>query len=204
MKRVSFGFLCSVAAMACASPALAASDYFLVIEGVDGEATTAVEVQSWSWGATNSGASVQADGSTASTAGPTGIKLRESPTRRSDVKVTASQNTQSLRESPSSTGVTKLTASQNSQSLREVNFGSLAKLDEVTGFTLVLAPGDTARKMCASGKHIANAHLVKMDGTVYDLSDLVIGSCDASGEAVAVKIASGRGKEFKGHVTLLK
>ena len=182
MKKFPYVAAVSALAFGLASPALAASDYFLVIDGVEGEATTAIEVQSWSWGTNNSGSSAQRDGSP---------------------RVTASQNTQSLRESPTRGGVTKLTASQNSQSLREPGFGAMAKLDEVTGFTLVLAPSEAAGRLC-KGKHIAQAHLLRTDGTVLDVSDLAIGSCDTQGGSVSVRITSGKVRHFSGHVTLLK
>lgn len=195
MRSVSFGFLCSAAAMSIAAPAFAASDYLLVIEGVEGEASSAAQVNSWSWGQSNPGAAVAAD---IGSSGQDGVATRDRAPR-----VTASQNTQSLRESPTRTRGS-LTASQNGQELRQADFASLAKVSEVTGFTLDLGSGAAAQKMCATGKHIAKAHLVRADGTVYDLTDLVIGACDASGGTTRVKIASGKSKEFKGHVTLLK
>lgn len=209
MKSAASITLCAAATIGFATPALAASDYYLVIDGVDGEASVAIEVQSWSWGATNLGA---ASGTNLGSSGQDGV-ARETPSSRPTV--TASQNTQSLREAPTRR-VTKLTASQNSQSLREssaapdldgdgrADLSALEQLVEVSGFTLALAPGSpAARQLCSGGKHIAKAHLVGRQG-VIDFEDLAIGSCSEAGAgAVALKV-TGKTKEFKGHVTLLK
>ncbi|MDD3798301.1 MAG: hypothetical protein PHE36_03880 [Novosphingobium sp.] len=213
MRSIRYGILCAATAMVLAPPAFAASDYFLVIDGVDGEASSATQVESWSWGQTNSGGSVPPnigssgqdgvaarDNSPKVTASQNTQSLRESPSRP---HISPSQNSQSLRESPTRLGG-GLTASQNSQELRQADFANLAQLGEVSDFTLNLGSDAVVRQMCGSGKHIARAHLVRADGTVYDLTDLVIGSCDTSGGATVVKIVSGKAKEFKGHVTLLK
>lgn len=192
MKSLPVKILCCAALAVIAMPASAASEYYLVIEGIDGEPSTAIEVQSWSWGTSNASAS------SSGAAGRPGVQ--------------ASQNTQSLREAlPRPV----LTASQNSQSLREgalpagdldgdgrADLSALASTSEVQGFTLFLTPGTTARQTCASGKHIKKAHIVGREG-VFDLEDITVSSCQSSGGAMAMKI-SGRTKEFKGHVTLLK
>lgn len=211
MRYLASITLSAVCLTGFASPALAASDYFLVIDGVDGEPSIVAEVQSWSWGASNQGATSVAN---LGSSGQDGV-ARETPSSRPTV--TASQNTQSLRESPTRQ-VTKLTASQNSQSLRtsatapdldgdgRADLTSLERLDEVSGFTLTLAAdSSSARQLCAGGKHIAKAHLVGRQGVV-DFEDLAIGACTEAGAGaggVAMKV-TGKTKEFKGHVTLLK
>ena len=40
--------------MALSSPALAAADYYLEIEGVEGEAASRIDIESWSWRASSS------------------------------------------------------------------------------------------------------------------------------------------------------
>lgn len=192
MKSLPVKILCCATLVGVAGPAYAASEYYLVIDGVEGEPSTAIEVQSWSWGT-----------SSAST-GSSGVSGRPS--------VQASQNTQSLREAPSRP---VLTASQNSQSLRDgsqpagdldgdgrADLSALTSAEEVQGFTLVLGPGAAARQTCVSGKHIKEAHIVGREG-VFDLENITVSSCDSSGGAMALKVL-GKTKEFKGHVTLLK
>jgi type VI protein secretion system component Hcp len=53
MKHLVAAALASSAALTIASPALAASDYLLEIEGVKGEAAATIEINSWSWGVSN-------------------------------------------------------------------------------------------------------------------------------------------------------
>lgn len=114
----AFNAIASITAtMAFATPAMAASDYLLEIDGIKGEVSS-IAIESWSFGACNAGqctsvsrdaASGQATGKRGGggvvklTASQNSQSLRESPTRqstKSEVTVTASQNTQSLRESP--------------------------------------------------------------------------------------------------------
>lgn len=217
MRSVPIGILCSAAAFASAAPALAASDYYLVIDGVEGEATTAIEVQSWSWGTSNSGAAARDSGPRV-TASQNTQSLRESPTRGT---LTASQNSQELRESPTRASTGRDVSRGQSTGQRSAggvsvaagdldgdgraDLTNLATLDEVGGFTLTLAPGPPeTRAMCVSGKHIKHAHLVGPQG-VIDFEDLVISSCSGGGGAGGMTMAvSGTAKEFKGHVTLLK
>lgn len=197
MRSVPFGILCSAAAMSIAAPALAASDYLLIIDGVDGEASQAIEIQSWSWGASNP---------STNTSGAAG---RERPT------VTASQNTQSLRQTSGSTPPPRDAASglATGRSSGGVNVAAgdldgdgradlegLAKVAEVSGFSLTLAPGAATSKVCA-GKHIKEAHIVAR-GMVYDFEDLTV-SCGGGAGGMTMAVA-GKTKEFKGHVTLLK
>jgi len=191
MRSVPFGILCSAAALVSAAPAFAASDYLLVIDGVDGEASSVIEVESWSWGesrpSTNTSGAAGRESSSRPNLGSSGQDgvSRESPTRPT---VQASQNTQSLRESPTGrpTG-------------RSPDLEGLATVDEVSGFSLKVIPGNAARSKCAAGQHIKHAHLVAR-GVVYDFEDVIVTSCDsANNMALAGKV-----REFRGHVTLMK
>ena len=58
MKLKALGAVATVAAICASGAALAASDYLLEIDGVKGESKAEqIEIHSWSWGASNSGAS---------------------------------------------------------------------------------------------------------------------------------------------------
>lgn len=93
-----------ILAMATAAQA-AQSDYFLKIEGIEGE----VEVSSWSFGACNAGV-CSSSNAVHTIVSPRDPASGQATGKRQHgaVKVTASQNTQSLRESPTraSTGTT--------------------------------------------------------------------------------------------------
>lgn len=187
MKSLPIGILCSAAAIAIAAPAFAASDYLLIIDGVDGEASQAIEIQSWSWGASNPGSAAQS---------------RESPTIKRDPPQ-ASQNTQSLRTSsaPAAGRGGVNVAAGDVDGDGRADLASLASVDEVSGFSLTLAPGDAARKVCG-GKHIKEAHIVAR-GMVYDFEDLSV-VCAGGGAGGMTMAVTGKTKEFKGHVTLMK
>lgn len=200
MRSIPFGILCSAAAIVTAAPVLAASDYFLVIDGVDGESSSVVEVQSWSWGASNSAVAPNLGSS-----GQDGV-AREKPW------ATASQNTQSLRESPSKPSTKRAESGDCDDAGRctvgdldgYADLAALSKTPEVSGFTLTLAPGPAARSACAAGKHIAKAHLVAR-ATVYDLENILVSSCAGGGSGGALKLqVTGQMKEYRGHVTLMK
>jgi hypothetical protein len=198
MRIVRLAISCSAAVLSSATPALAASDYFLVIDGVNGGATTAMEVQSWSWGTSNSAAA-----------------------RDSGPRVTASQNTQSLRAAPIKApprgggdcddGDCNVTPAQvgDLDGDGRPNLAQLATVEEVSGFTLTFAPRAAARQICAAGKHIAKAHLVGREG-VIDLENVRVGSCSGGGGAGGMTMAiTGQARTTKGgenlaKVTLLK
>jgi hypothetical protein len=57
MKRNALGAAAAIAALGAPHAALAASDYLLQLDDVKGAHAAAIEIDSWSWGATNSGAS---------------------------------------------------------------------------------------------------------------------------------------------------
>ena len=90
--------LCAAAALALGAPAALAahSDYLLEIPGVDGESAATIEVDSWSWGASNAVVS------------PRDVATGQSSGKRSHI--TASQNSQSLRESPTRVSTHTVTA----------------------------------------------------------------------------------------------
>jgi hypothetical protein len=187
MKSVPFGILCSAAAMSIAAPAMAASaDYYLIIDGVDGEASSAIEVQSWSWGASNP-----------STVGAAGQGRVVSPRDPASGQATGRGVVTSA--SPGTTGGVNVAAGDLDGDGR-ADLVALEKLNEVSGFTLTLAPGTGARSACAAGKHIAHAHLLAK-GVVYDFEDVVVSSC-TGGSTLGL---TGRMKDYHGgHVTLMK
>ncbi len=56
MKGKALGLAAAIAALSAPQAALAASDYLLQLDDVKGGHAAPIEIESWSWGATNSGA----------------------------------------------------------------------------------------------------------------------------------------------------
>ena len=233
MKRISFGLLAAAATMAFAPAAMAASDYFLKIEGVKGEAAAEIEVLSWSWGVSNAGSMSSSAGS-GMVASPRDAASGQATGRHQHhPSVTASQNTQSLRESPTraSTGQTAAKASYSDLSvMRQPDPSSLASLSEVQGFSLTLDKASPMlAKVCAQGQHIPKATL-SIRAQQLELENVMVSSCAAvpppapagprqsqgatfgeqciSGQCPAEMVTltiTGQMKHTKtGHVTLLK
>jgi len=165
-----------------ATASLAASDYYLKIEGVEGESASrspqTIELQSWSFGASNAGVVAPRD---AASGMPTGKRQHGTVTITKPLE----PSTPLLRESP-----TKATAAAPAA-------GAAANVQTVT-FS-VPEPGNDSTaalaKMCASGKHIKSAVLSSPNGR-YQVQDAVITSCAVTGAE--------RRYEFRGHVTLMK
>jgi hypothetical protein len=58
MGRTIIGSIGAILASLTAMPVLAAADYFLEIKGTKGETRSTIEIQSFSWGVSNSGAAM--------------------------------------------------------------------------------------------------------------------------------------------------
>jgi hypothetical protein len=164
--------------LAAALPAFAASDYLLEIDGVDGEpaAKKSIEVQSFSWGASN-------PASAAATA-------------RGKVSVQDISMTKAAPRDAASGLATGKRAVAASDVASEAGVDAAVASREVS-FTL---PEAAAKSMCATGKHIAKATLTGR-GQRAELTDVVVTSCTTQGGTSVVAM---RGKGKSGHVTLLK
>jgi len=168
MKLNTLG-LATAIALATAPNAYAASDYLLEIGGVTGEASTPIEVNSWSFGASNPTSVGSSDMSAGRVAAPRDAASGLATGRRSgDVKLTASQNSQSLRESPSR------------QSL-----GFAATEPELRAFTLHFDNASPVLARICMGKHIASAQL-RGGGDTFVLENVAI-SCTETGSDDAAR-----------------
>ena len=138
-----------------ATASLAASDYYLKIEGVDGEAYSrtkaeTIELQSWSFGASQAGVVSPRDAASGLATG----KRQHKP-----VTVLSPASVDAKAAAPAD--------------------------GEIQTITLVVPePGNAATaelsRICASGKHIKNAVLGSPNGR-YQLQDVVITSCAVTG-----------------------
>ncbi len=139
-----------------AAPAIAASDYFLKIEGVKGESTDRastekVQVSSFSWGASQTSTVAPRD---AASGMPTGKRQHKPRFNPSDLSTDA-------------------------------RVAAPAVAEDSTLALVVAEPGNTTTaqlvRMCASGEHIEKAVLIG-PGERYVMKDVVISSCAASGD----------------------
>ena len=227
MTRISFGLLAAAAAIAFAPAAMAASDYFLKIDDIKGEAATEIEVLSWSWGASNSSSMPSSAGSGRVVSPRDAASGQATGRRQHHPPVTASQNTQSLRESPTraSTGQTTAKASFSDLSImRRPDPSSLSSLSEVHGFSLTLDKASPQlAKLCAQGQHFPKATLV-MRTVQVQLEEVLVSSCapapppapgpggsgarcvsgQCPAEMVSVTLTGRMKHELTGHVTLIK
>lgn len=185
--------VCSAALLA-AAPAFAASDYFLVIDGVEGETATAVPLDSWSFGQTNTSAPRDTQ------AGKATGRLRESPTRSSGVAVSGGDcDDADCRNGPERAATGDLDGDG------ALDFAQAAQRDQIGPLTFTVPAGsDLARNLCGKTDHLRSGHIVKSDGTVYDLSEFSFGACTTQGAVMKITAGGGKIVHKTGHVTLMK
>ena len=158
MIRMAYAAAAAALALGTAPAAIAASDYLLVIGGKDGAAPSPIEILSWSWGATNSGAG--------STGGATATdRMRESPTLPS-----------------------RDYTPRNRVAAGDVNGDGLAELSaaaEVQGFTLRFDKASPQLFMgCVKGSRLEGA-TIRAGTESFELVDAVISSCPGDQPAAA-------------------
>jgi hypothetical protein len=169
-----------------AAPALAASDYLLQLDTVKGEATAAtqsIEVESFSWGASNAGTAAASSGGGRGKVNVQDISLTKASAPR-DVSTGMASGKRAAPE-----------AAADGQAA-----AAPPRVGDVTSFAVVTRESPSKSSTgksggCATGKHFSNAVLVAR-GQRYELADVVETSCT---------VADGKTrKEYTGHVTLMK
>lgn len=227
--KTAFIFAAGISALTMATAAQAAqADYYLKIEGIEGEA----KVAEWSFGACNAGqcSTVKSPRDAAS-----GL---ETGKRQHKPSVTASQNTQSLRESPTSThshhasdasaGAARTTtydlktnkgartaggvavAAGDLDGDGAADLAYAATLDEVSSFSLTFQKIEASYRKICMGKHIASATL-RAGADIYEITGATV-ACSSGGvtgvddwQEQQMVLTGGQMKHTKtGHVTLLK
>lgn len=182
MRKTVLATVVASGILLAATASLAASDYYLKIEGVEGEATRAqpetIELQSWSFGASNSAVVSPRDTASGMATG----KRQHNPLV---ITKPVEPSTPLLRESPTRA----TTAAADTGAPAEVRTVTFSVPEPGNASTAALA------RMCASGKQIRSAVLSSPSGR-YQLQDAVITSCAVAGNE--------RRYEFRGHVTLMK
>jgi len=229
--KARYALIAGVSAFMMSTAANAAhSDYYLKIEGVDGEA----KVAEWSFGACNAG-------QCSTVKSPRDVATGQSTGKRQHKpSVTASQNTQSLRESPTSMhthNASDASAGAGSDAKAAPPVRSTYDVKKMEGSRLTVAAGDldgdgnadlayagtldevsslsltfqkieaTWSKVC-TGKNIASATL-RTGSESYEITNAAV-SCTSGGvmgvdDWQQMKLSGGQMKHTRsGHVTLLK
>jgi len=180
-----------------AMPALAASDYLLQLDGVQGESATkgqptTIEISSWSWGASNP----TSVGSPGMSAGKVSVH---------DMTVMASTAAASGVVPPRDAASGQASGKRSAQAVASGDAAASAPAaGSVSELTLRLRESPSRPSMgkpasaCKTGQHIDKV-TVSSNGQSYELQDATVTSCDVSGSETVMKV---RGKT--GHVTLLK
>lgn len=135
----------TTAAVACVATAAhaASSDYYLKLEGVEGEA----RVEGWSFGACNAGC--MSNGST---------KREAAAPKRLTGPLQTSQNSQSLRESPTLSRAPRVAVGDvDGDGVPDLAYA--ATMPEVEGLTVQLDKSSPQLAKICEGKHIAKAEL---------------------------------------------
>ena len=172
------------------APVLAASDYLLQLDPVAGEgsgkaAPQTIEVESFSWGASNPASATASSG-----AGAGKVNMQ-------DLSVTSAA---APRDAASGMATGKRSATAAEATVGQGSAADGPKVGDVAEFTVMVRESPTKASKGKSGGCVAGTHfthaVLRVQGKTYELSDVVLTSCTVG--ATATK------KEFKGHVTLLK
>lgn len=154
----------TTAALACVATAAnaASSDYYLKLEGVEGEA----RVEGWSFGACNAGC--MSNGST---------KREAAAPKRLTGPLQASQNSQSLRESPTLSRPPRVAVGDvDGDGMADLAYA--ADMPEVEGLTLRFDKASPVLAKVCEGKHIAKAEL-RTAADTFEISD-AMATCGSS------------------------
>lgn len=176
-----------------ASPVFAASDYLLQLDGVKGDgkdsaAPQTIEVESFSWGVSNSAAV-----STGSGAGAGKVNVQ-------DLSMTSARAPRDAASGMATGRRTAAVADVDGDGHADATVAG-PKVGDVATFTVVARESPTKSSIgkggaCAAGAHFAHAVIVAR-GQRYELSDVVVTSCAISADGMTKK-------NYTGHVTLMK
>jgi hypothetical protein len=205
MKIVSVFVFGALTALIAAGPALAASaDYYLVIDGIDGEASSAAKVSSWSFGASQTSSAPMPSGRTTS-------PLYEEKGRETDSPLAgAKASAVTAREAGSGMATGRR---QHQPVIRKVvgdldgdgglDFAEAGQLAEVDALQLSLPP-EMASSLCGKTDHLRSGHILSSDGTVYDLGTIKTACMGSDGAATRLALTGSMKHTKTGHVTLMK
>jgi hypothetical protein len=175
----------------CATPALAATDYYMKLGDVKGESKDhkqTIEVLSWSWGLSQGGSAGSTKGGATARAA--------APTASVETAVVAPRDAASGQASGKRTAVA---AGDLDGDGRADVAAAEPQLDAVNEVTLKIRESPTlpsrARQGCAAGTHFGTVNLGGK-GKQYRMQDAVVTACEIQDGVRTMKV--------KGHVTLLK
>jgi len=214
MKMITAPVLAIAVALAGTAPAMAASDYYLKIEGVEGEAAAPIAIESWSWGQSNPSAQRETKPRDAASGLATGKRMHKPM-----MPITAAHPDGDCDDTDCKAASGAMTHGDPHVDTRP-GFAELSQQDSVSSFSLVLPSEAVAKaEMCAKGKHFPSVVITAREA-VYEMSDVSVASCtstEASGRqtqgatfgeksaaTTTVQLTGSMKHQKTGHVTLLK
>jgi type VI secretion system secreted protein Hcp len=184
----TFRMIAAVSSLLLATtPALAASDYLLQLDPVQGQgqdaAPQSIEVESFSWGTSNAGSMATGGGSGKVNVQDISLTKRGAP-----------------RDASSGMASGKRAAPDAVADVQPVAAAAVPSVGDVASFTVLIRESPTKASTgktgaCAKGTHFPHAVLVAR-GQRYEFSDLVETTCTVADGQVK--------KNYTGHVTLMK
>lgn len=203
MKNIPF-LIGTIAALAVATPAVAASaDYYLVIDGVDGEASTAAKVSNWSFGASNP--ATVSSGASGRSENPLYVPSGNEHTN----PLAETQHTvKSPRDAASGLATGRKSGELMAGDFNRdgvVDFGEAAQVDQLGALNLTVPAGsDAASTLCGKTDHLRSGHIIRSDGVVYDLGTIRTTCMGSDGGATRLALTGSMKQTKTGHVTLMK
>lgn len=175
------GLAFALPALALSDPALAATDYYLEIEGVEGEAAKTIEIQSWSWGtsdATDRSANLNLSKSNINKVAPRDAPLPENGSLSViNAKTPASTQARATNLNTSRSNVTRQGSAVEGTPPKPVETSNL-NLSK-SNIDRQKPSGDTA-PVCTAGKHYPRATLTGQS-LRWELKNVMVSSCAADG-----------------------
>lgn len=183
MKIITAFLACAMATTAFSAPAFAASDYFLKIEGVEGEAST-VEVLDWSWGASNPTVAASDE----RVAAPRDAASGQASGKRMHKPMTMTMTMATHDGTDCDDANCDRAASGSGDGVTGTSgrpdLAAAASQSEVRDFSLTIPAEMAERSQLCKGKHFAKATITGR-GMDYQLEDVTVTSCTAATAPIA-------------------
>jgi type VI protein secretion system component Hcp len=185
-----------------AGPAMAASDYLLQLDGVNGDgqdrtASQTIEVDSFSWGVSRPGSAKTSPGG-----GAGKVNVQDLSMTKVNVQDLSMTSAHAPRDASSgmATGKRAAPVADADGDGHTDAVAAAPKVGDVATFTVVTRESPSKSSTgktgaCATGTHFPHAVIVAR-GQRYEFSDVVVTSCTV--------VDGQRKKDYRGHVTLMK
>ncbi len=215
MKIITVPVLAIAVAMVGAVPAMAASDYYLKIEGVEGEAAAPIAIESWSWGESNMSTHRETKPRDTASGLATGKRAHKPMAPIASAPLGGDCDGTQCKAAHGT-----MTHGDPHVDSAMPSFAELSGQDSVSNFSLVLPSDAVAQaELCAKGKHFPKAIITAREA-VYEMTDVSVVSCSStevagrqtqgatfgerSAATTTVQLTGSMKHQKTGHVTLMK